>query len=597
MPECTSRPLSSYTRPSIYSRLSADSGYGPSPCSEDSIVALASRTLETQSGCSIVNNRSSPDFLEDGPRCEFTGTATTTSDDESLDDAPSSDGDGATSSGPSSSLGLKMITQWSDGKKKEIVKRVMETFDAIYLCSPGSQYSSGIEEELCPGYDTESDTLSWPQTPVPMVEGSFLAKESGECGDTLQDHDTSDTAGTASRSQASREDSSEKQSPLSNHRKRKTDEHDEDSDDQRKRQQIPGSGPSSQMACGRRFACPYVKRFPNRSPKAPSCVFPGYPNVARLKGHLYRTHMRPLLCLRCYETFRSETELGAHQNAPERCAQVSNVPDIEGITPEQEKQLKSKKRINGDDSEERRWESIYRILFPDETDSPSPYCDLDPQVQYSGMSPGSANLMAYERFSRANLREIVQQRLESQIEREQIIVEERLRSMIFDIMRMAQDDMFDHWRSSLNSREVDNLSEGWTGALMPATTTNQGSMDSDISSFVLLPPSNDHVDAGESLAELPVDSDNPRPVGADFSSSDASSSVSQQEDQPVSDGNSFQTLEHLDLTAVEPTDQTPYGSGYPPIEEALIDFGDYLPLDLDSCAAGGLFSLPWSFNG
>lgn len=85
--------------------------------------------------------------------------------------------------------------------------------------------------------------------------------------------------------------------------------------------------------------------------------------------------MRPQLCLRCYRTFQSERSLAEHQNETERCAQVLNIPEIEGITPEQETQLKSKKRIKGEDSEERKWECVYLILFPGETEIPSP-CKL-----------------------------------------------------------------------------------------------------------------------------------------------------------------------------------------------------------------------------
>lgn len=73
------------------------------------------------------------------------------------------------------------------------------------------------------------------------------------------------------------------------------------------------------------------------------------------------------LCSRCLETFKSETELREHTRAPVPC-QVDTETHIEGITLEQEKALKSKKRTSksGSNSNEEKWRDIYSILFPDE---------------------------------------------------------------------------------------------------------------------------------------------------------------------------------------------------------------------------------------
>jgi hypothetical protein len=43
----------------------------------------------------------------------------------------------------------------------------------------------------------------------------------------------------------------------------------------------------------------------------------------------------------------------------------------EGITPENEKRLKSKKKSHPNQTDEDRWRDIYRLLFPSE-DVPSP---------------------------------------------------------------------------------------------------------------------------------------------------------------------------------------------------------------------------------
>ena len=107
---------------------------------------------------------------------------------------------------------------------------------------------------------------------------------------TLQDQDGSVTTSTACHSQTSASQAPERYSTAVNQGKRKADEtrspHDDEEDEngnRKKRQQTPGLGEPSRNSGDRKFACPYTKRFPNRTAKAPSCVFPGYPNISRLK--------------------------------------------------------------------------------------------------------------------------------------------------------------------------------------------------------------------------------------------------------------------------------------------------------------------------
>ena len=52
------------------------------------------------------------------------------------------------------------------------------------------------------------------------------------------------------------------------------------------------------------------------------------------------------------------------------CDVVSGNP-LEGITPENEKRLKSKKKSHPNQTDEDRWRDIYRLLFPHE-DVPCP---------------------------------------------------------------------------------------------------------------------------------------------------------------------------------------------------------------------------------
>ncbi|KAF4304124.1 hypothetical protein GTA08_BOTSDO07769 [Botryosphaeria dothidea] len=168
-------------------------------------------------------------------------------------------------------------------------------------------------------------------------------------------------------------------------------------------------------------------------------------------------------------------------------------------------------------------------------------CDFDPQVQYSQMSPGSANLMAFEQFSRENLRAIVQRRLEAQIETEEVIVEERLRGMMYDIMRMAQEDMLNQWRSSLHTvgrnSESRDVSETQSNPTNPPVTNNQDSTEGNIADLVVPPPSTDHVDAREALAEARVDK--PRVADSGFFSFDTSSNTTEQPESRQSSSRDF----------------------------------------------------------
>jgi hypothetical protein len=45
---------------------------------------------------------------------------------------------------------------------------------------------------------------------------------------------------------------------------------------------------------------------------------------------------------------------------------------MEGVTVDQEKELKKRKKNNAEQSEEEKWKDVYRILFPDAKTIPTP---------------------------------------------------------------------------------------------------------------------------------------------------------------------------------------------------------------------------------
>jgi hypothetical protein len=121
----------------------------------------------------------------------------------------------------------------------------------------------------------------------------------------------------------------------------------------------------------RRFACPFVKRFPGRY-----CKCYGYTlnNVARVKFRLSRdkTHLLPIYCPMCSMTFDDESLRDEHI----RVATCLRRPPIqwEGITSYQRQQLK--KRSPSTNTPEANWNDIFRLLFPNQPLPHSPYIDL-----------------------------------------------------------------------------------------------------------------------------------------------------------------------------------------------------------------------------
>ena len=81
---------------------------------------------------------------------------------------------------------------------------------------------------------------------------------------------------------------------------------------------------------------------------------------------MYRKHAPPY-CQRCLATFANEEQLKEHAQAEVPCTVQKGAIRHKGITPQQLKELKSRKRPNKDvgRTEEDRWVEMYTLLFPD----------------------------------------------------------------------------------------------------------------------------------------------------------------------------------------------------------------------------------------
>ncbi|KAI8965184.1 hypothetical protein F5Y11DRAFT_313199 [Daldinia sp. FL1419] len=140
-------------------------------------------------------------------------------------------------------------------------------------------------------------------------------------------------------------------------------------------------GVKSKKHQAEKFACPYFKYCPSKYKEWRTCPSPGWPDVHRVKEHLYRRHRQPSYrCGRCWESFESEDDYLGHQRTAEPCVLKEKEP-IDGFDTNQERKLKQR-RIGSDMSETEKWRAIFVILFPNvrPEDIPTPFYDYGQAV-------------------------------------------------------------------------------------------------------------------------------------------------------------------------------------------------------------------------
>jgi hypothetical protein len=242
-------------------------------------------------------------------------------------------------------------------------------------------------------------------------------------------------------------------------------------DDHHKRRRPDSKASGKDPVSDLRFACPYYKRNPGRHQTFTSCRDPGFITIARLKEHLYRRHLLPIQCHRCCSTFVNEPMLREHQRDPQGCEIKEQAP-LEGFDKEQERKLKSKKRSLVHLSEEEKWKSVYRILFPDDDDMgmPTPYIDYQ---SGNSSAPGtSSNIAYFQEFSRLELPRLVRRTLEVAVEQEAQPLEEKLKERLVDIVKECQTQLIAMFRGIGGTVDVSNAIN-----LTPAPETSEHIFD------------------------------------------------------------------------------------------------------------------------
>jgi hypothetical protein len=156
---------------------------------------------------------------------------------------------------------------------------------------------------------------------------------------------------------------------------------DEENDGSRKRQKVQKDTKEAGRKNDKMLACPYYKNNPRKNYPSKPCSERGWSSVNRIKysvldqnlnelgltfvrEHLHRVHRMPLYCRRCYLTFKTENHLDDHAQLQEPCPRGEARP-MEGFNKEQEEKLRDRgPMFRAKGSEEKKWNTVYLILFP-----------------------------------------------------------------------------------------------------------------------------------------------------------------------------------------------------------------------------------------
>ncbi|KAI8633617.1 hypothetical protein F5Y19DRAFT_246513 [Xylariaceae sp. FL1651] len=222
------------------------------------------------------------------------------------------------------------------------------------------------------------------------------------------------------------------------------DENDSDSEgDDRKPQKLTKSSPRRNP----RFACPFFKHSPQKYLHERTCSGPGWASVHRVKEHLFRRHKLPQFrCTRCTWEFGSSKELNLHQRATQPCELRQEAP-LEGVSPLQEAQLKSRKKEFTSIPETEKWTNVYSILFPkvNRSDIPTPFYEYAEMTNHEssrkqGLSDleQMVDLASYEAYLEAELPPALHQELERDLEWELNISDQETKDRAIKLVRGLQ---------------------------------------------------------------------------------------------------------------------------------------------------------------
>ncbi|RMZ92509.1 hypothetical protein DV736_g252, partial [Chaetothyriales sp. CBS 134916] len=126
------------------------------------------------------------------------------------------------------------------------------------------------------------------------------------------------------------------------------------------------------------YACHFCKfdgrRYSERNSQEKQyrgCSSGYWPDISRLKQHLYRVHWRGRYCNRCYKTFKRPEDFEAHLSDSNGCT-IRECPFPEKFDDDKYNEIRRKRPTT---SPEDVWYIIYEVLFPGQEPPASPYAD------------------------------------------------------------------------------------------------------------------------------------------------------------------------------------------------------------------------------
>ncbi|KAH8900492.1 hypothetical protein GQ53DRAFT_632762, partial [Thozetella sp. PMI_491] len=92
------------------------------------------------------------------------------------------------------------------------------------------------------------------------------------------------------------------------------------------------------------------------------------------REHLYRRHLLPLHCDRCFAKFPDDETLRQHRRADVPCSVKPEPSWLQGLDRTKTDMLKRRPKKSEQQTEEEKWITVYKIIFPDVEDAliPSP---------------------------------------------------------------------------------------------------------------------------------------------------------------------------------------------------------------------------------
>ncbi|CZR55765.1 uncharacterized protein PAC_05653 [Phialocephala subalpina] len=230
-------------------------------------------------------------------------------------------------------------------------------------------------------------------------------------------------------------------------RQRDSDKASDDEDGNMSRRPKRSTGPSDDAGDRKRFACPFRKhdarRYSTYSYRV--CALSHWETIARVKEHIYRCHRMPVHCKRCWKQFKNQELLDSHLTVDtSSMCELKNGITPDGVTTEQERRLRSRKKSSPNQSDEGRWREIYQVLFPNE-EVPSPYFEPVHDEVPPG-SPDARDLANYEDYMRRELPRLVRTNIEDVVRRDMQPLEAALIGNLVGIIQDCQDRLFRGYR-------------------------------------------------------------------------------------------------------------------------------------------------------